>query len=105
MRRRNGRGKVRRGRSVFHELGFSRQEAAKLSAKERLCSQIVRYAKRYSQAELGKILNEPQPRISDLMRGKISKFSLDTLFRYAEKLHMNPEIRLHRPVEEPAAVR
>jgi predicted XRE-type DNA-binding protein len=88
-----------RKRNVFDDLGFSREEASELSAKARLCSEIVRYARqRYSQKELAEILGEPQPRVSDLMRGKISKFSLDTLFKYAEDLDMNPEIRVHRPM-------
>ncbi len=91
---------MHRERNVFDDLGFSREEASELSAKARLCSEIVRYARgHYSQAELVKILGETQPRISDLMRGKISKFSLDKLFAYAENLHMNPEIRVHRPVK------
>lgn len=90
---------MHRDRNVFDDLGFSREESAELSAKARLCSQIVRFAKRYPQAELAKLLNESQPRVSDLMRGKIAKFSLDTLFGYAAALRMEPEIRVHRPVE------
>lgn len=94
---------MREERNVFDDLGFSREESAELSQKTKLCTQIVRYARRYSQAELAKILNESQPRVSDLMRGKIAKFSLDKLFGYAEALHMNPEIKVHRPVEMTAA--
>ena len=90
---------MHKDRNVFDDLGFSREESAELSARARLCSQIVQYAKRYSQAELATLLDEPQPRVSDLMRGKIAKFSLDTLFGYAAALHMNPEIRVHRPVQ------
>lgn len=90
---------MRGERNVFDDLGFSREESAELSKKAKLCSQIVLYAKQYSQADLAKILDESQPRVSDLMRGKISKFSLDTLFGYAEALHMNPEIKVHRPVD------
>jgi len=88
---------VRRKRNVFDDLGFSREEAATLEMKARLHSQIVRYAKHYSQSELTKMLHEPQPRISDLMRGKIAKFSMEALIGYAEALHMRPEIRTHSP--------
>jgi predicted XRE-type DNA-binding protein len=94
MRRR----KVRRERSVFDDLGFSPEEAAALTMKSDLHSKIIRYAKNYSQAELQDMLNEPQPRVSDLLRGKIAKFSLETLVNYADALNMRPEIKTHTPV-------
>ena len=89
---------MRRERNVFDDLGFSREEAAALHMKSMLHSKIVRYAKNYSQGQLQKLLGEPQPRISDLLRGKISKFSLEALVNYAEALNMRPEIRTHQPV-------
>lgn len=91
-------------RNVFDDLGFSPEEAAALQIKSRLHSQIVQYAKRYSQGRLAQMLGEPQPRVSDLMRGKISKFSLETLITYAEVLQMRPEIRIHEPVPKMVAV-
>jgi hypothetical protein len=39
-----------------------------------------------SQAQLAEILDEYQPRISDLLTGKVSKFTLDPLFLYSERL-------------------
>jgi predicted XRE-type DNA-binding protein len=91
---------VRRERNVFDDLGFSPEDAAALHMKSILHSKIVHCAKNYSQNQLQKIFGEPQPRISDLMTGKISKFSLETLVNYAEALHMRPEIRTHQPVAE-----
>jgi len=94
---------VRRERNVFDDLGFSPEDAAALTMKSELHSKIIRYAKRYKQARLQQILGESQPRISDLLRGKISKFSLETLVTYAEALHMRPKIRTHEPVAVIAA--
>lgn len=94
---------MRRARNVFEDLGFSPREAAALVIKARLHSRIVRCAKKYTQAQLQKILNEPQPRVSDLLRGKIAKFSLETLVSYAEALRMRPEIRTHQPATRIAA--
>lgn len=88
----------RHERNVFDDLGFSREEAVALSMKAALHRKIVRHAKHYSQAQLQKMLGEPQPRISDLLRGKISKFSLETLITYADALKMRPEIKTHEPV-------
>jgi len=90
---------VRREPNVFDDLGFSPEEAAALAMKSELQSKIIRYAKRYSQAQLQQMLKEPQqPRVSDLLRGKIAKFSLETLVNYAVALNMRPEIKTHAPV-------
>ncbi|MGB8523853.1 MAG: helix-turn-helix transcriptional regulator [Candidatus Acidiferrales bacterium] len=84
---------MRRKRNVFDDLGFSPEESAALTMKAELHSRIVRCAKNYSQRQLQKILGESQPRVSDLLRGKISKFSLDALVGYAAALDMRPEIK------------
>ncbi len=94
-----------RRRNVFDDLGFSPEESAALEMKSKLHSKIVDYAKRYSQSELAQMLGESQPRVSDLLRGKSSKFSLETLVTYAEVLHMRPEIKIHEPETRLVAVR
>ena len=80
--------------NVFEQIGFSREEAAALKMKSELHSQIIKAIKRkgYTQADLQKRLGESQPRVSDLMTGKISKFSLETLITYAEALGLRPQI-------------
>ena len=90
----------RREENVFEQLGFSREKATTLSMKSALHRKIIRYAKNrnYTQAQLQEILHESQPRVSDLLRGKISKFSLEALVKYAEALDMRPEITIHEPV-------
>jgi predicted XRE-type DNA-binding protein len=93
-----------RQRNAFDDLGFSRAKADVLTIKVDLHSKIVRRAKRYRQSDLQKLLHESQPRISDLMRGKIANFSLDTLVSYARALGMRPEIRTHEPVRAMPAV-
>jgi predicted XRE-type DNA-binding protein len=80
-------------RNVFEELGFSPEQAAALKLKADLHSKVVKSAARYSQKQLQTILDEPQPRVSDLLRGKMSKFSLEMLVIYAEKLGLRTEIR------------
>jgi len=87
---------VRKG-NVFLDLGFPPDEAVALKMKAELHSQIIKMAKRYRQAELQKILDENQPRVSDLLTGKISKFSLETLIGYADALHLRPELTIHDP--------
>jgi len=81
------------GKNLFEDLGFSPEEAAALKLKADLHSKIVKSAARYSQKQLQTILDEPQPRVSDLLRGKMSKFSLEMLVIYAEKLGLRTEIK------------
>lgn len=82
---------------MFEQLGFSRSEAAALRMKARLHAAVVGAARPYSQAQLQEKLCETQPRVSDLLRGKISKFSLETLVDYAHALGLRPEIRTNPP--------
>jgi predicted XRE-type DNA-binding protein len=42
-------------------------------------------------------LHESQPRVGDFVRGKITKFSLETLVEYAERLGMRPQIKTEAP--------
>ena len=81
------------GKNVFEDLGFSPEKAAALKLKADLHSKVVKSAARYSQKQLQTILDEPQPRVSDLLRGKMSKFSLEMLVIYAEKLGLRTEIK------------
>lgn len=47
-----------------------------------------------SQAEAAKRLGVTQPRISDLMRGRIGLFGLDTLFNMAVAAGLRVELRV-----------
>jgi predicted XRE-type DNA-binding protein len=84
-------------RNVFEDLGFSSEETAALRLKTDLHNKIVKCAEQYTQGQLQKIWDESQPRVSDLMRGKMSKFSLETLVIYAEKLGIHTEIKTSAP--------
>jgi predicted XRE-type DNA-binding protein len=86
--------------NLFEDLGFSSEEAAALRLKTDLHTKIVKSASRYSQGQLQKILSESQPRVSDLLRGKMSKFSLETLVIYAERLGLHTEIRTTAPKKQ-----
>jgi len=80
---------------LFEDLGFSPAEAKALKMKADLHTQIVKVASRYSQHELEGVLQTSQPRVSDLLRGKMSKFSLEMLVTYAERLGLDTKIETH----------
>jgi predicted XRE-type DNA-binding protein len=49
---------------------------------------------RLTQAEAAKRLKVTQPRVSDLMRGKISRFSLDTLVNMLAEMGLKVDMRI-----------
>ncbi len=46
-----------------------------------------------SQKELAKLLGATQPRVSDLLNGKIDQFRIDMLVNYAFKLGLDVEFK------------
>jgi predicted XRE-type DNA-binding protein len=42
----------------------------------------------YTQSQLAEILDEHQPSVSNLLRGRISQVSIEKLLRYADRLHL-----------------
>jgi predicted XRE-type DNA-binding protein len=69
--------------NVLDDLGFSPEEATALKFKAELYQAILTVARKYSQKELQVILREPQPRVSELLNGKIANKSVDKLLHYA----------------------
>jgi predicted XRE-type DNA-binding protein len=52
-----------------------------------------------TQAEAAKRLGVTQPRVSDLMRGKLDLFSLDTLVNMVASAGLRVELRVHEDDE------
>ena len=73
---------------LFEDLGFSAEEAAILELKVTLHIEIMKEIKRQklTPRKLEKILDVPQPRVSELMGGKISKMSVEKLTKYLHRL-------------------
>ena len=74
--------KVRRSSgNVFRDLGFSNEEAENLKMRTDLMIRLSKLieARRLTQAQAASLFDVTQPRISDLVRGKIDRFSIDTL--------------------------
>ena len=86
--------------NVFDALGFSASEASALKIKAEILSAILEHvrAKGYTQAQLVDILDEYQPAVSNLLKGRISQVSIEKLLRYADRLHLQTSIAV-RPVE------
>jgi len=69
--------------NVFMDLGFSEIEADHLMIRSRLMLEVEQFVERsnLSQREAAKKLGVTQPRLNDLLQGKIQKFSIDALVK------------------------
>ena len=75
--------------SVWTALSDSPEEAANLRARSDLMMTIATLIQeaKWTQSEAAERCGVSQPRISDLLRGHVSKFSLDALVNIAASLH------------------
>ena len=74
--------------SVWDAIADSPEQAANLRARAELMRQVaaIIHAEKWEQAEAAKRCGVTQPRINDLLRGRVSRFSLDALVNIATSL-------------------
>lgn len=84
--------------NVFTDLGFPPDEAAHLLVRSDLMIQLERILQErgLTQAKAAKLLGVSQPRISDLVRGRIELFSIDTLVEMLARLGVSVTFRTKR---------
>ena len=82
--------------NVFADLGFSPEEATILAMRAELMARIRETIidKGWTQAEAAGRLGIGQSRVSDLVRGKRDKFSLDMLVTLATRAGRHVELAL-----------
>ena len=91
--------KVRRSSgNVFRDLGFPIEEAESLRLRADLMVQIRRLieTRRLTQSAAAKIFGVTQPRVSDLVRGRIDLFSIDTLVDMLARAGVRIGFTIHR---------
>jgi predicted XRE-type DNA-binding protein len=71
--------------NVFIDCGFPPAEAENLRIRAQLMIALTRYIqkRKLTQSGAAQLLEVSQPRISDLVRGKIGLFTIDTLVNMA----------------------
>lgn len=89
---------VTRG-SVFDDLGLSHAEALEAKIKADLWRDLVAHIESLElpQKELAKRLGVHQPDVSNLLTGKLSKFSVETFIKYAVRLGFGFEAKFTKP--------
>ena len=85
---------IRTFANVWDALSDSPEEAANLTMRSDVMSALAGRVRGWgtTQAEAARRLGISQPRLSDLLRGKIAKFSLDTLVTLAVRAGL--EVRI-----------
>ncbi len=83
---------IRGSENVFKDIGVSDAEGALL--RSRIMSGITEIIKErgLTQKQAGKILHLPQSKVSNLMNGKMSVFSLEHLLKLLNALERDVEI-------------
>ena len=87
---------VRGSGNVFADIGFGAEEAENLLLRAQLMSRVSDMARGVSQREAAKKFGVSQPRLNDLMRGKIEKFSLDALVNMLAHAGMRVELKIRK---------
>lgn len=81
---------------ILEDLGFSPQETLEAKVKSDLWRDLLDHIERrgFDQAYLKKTLKIYQPDASNLLRGKISKFSTGKLIQFAVRLNLDVRVQL-----------
>lgn len=88
------------GANLFLELGFSPEEAERLhraskrqindtkQLKEQLMAEVAAWIEQHhlKQAEAAEVLMVSRPRVSDVVNGKMAKFTIDTLVEMLSRI-------------------
>ena len=85
---------IRSSGNVFEDLGFAPEEAEHLRIRSALMATIrkVMEDRGLTQARAAALLGVSQPRVSDLVRGKIDLFSIDALVEMLARAGVRVEL-------------
>ncbi len=92
-------------RGVWEAIENPPADAANMRARAELMNALIECIKKrgWTQAKAAERLGVTQPRISDLKRGKIEQFSVDTLMNMLERAGRRVEMRVRATRETHAA--
>jgi predicted XRE-type DNA-binding protein len=90
---------------VFRDLGFDKKEAQNLLVRASLMNRVEKFvaSNGLSHRMCARRLGIRAPRLSDLLRGKIGKFSIDALVAMLCRVGLRVELRVIREPSRKAA--
>lgn len=82
--------------NVFADLGFDTNDAANLKVRADLMLDLRNYieSQSWTQEQAAAFFGETQPRISNLVNGEISRFSVDKLIKMLGRAGMQVRIEV-----------
>jgi predicted XRE-type DNA-binding protein len=88
--------KIENYASVWDAIADTTEQAANLRARAELMQKIASIVKEnaWTQTEAAKRCGVTQPRMSDLLRGRVSRFSLDALVNIATAIGRRVHVEL-----------
>lgn len=83
-------------KDIWDALESDPAERESLKIKSRLMMDIEKYIKKHgiTQKEAAKKMGVSQPRISDLVRGKVNRFTIDMLVNMLARLGVHVELTM-----------
>ncbi len=86
--------------NIFADLGLAEPEEALAKAELAFAISTILARRRLSQTRAAAVLGIDQPKVSALVRGRLSGFSLERLLRFLQALQQDVEIII-KPVPRP----
>jgi predicted XRE-type DNA-binding protein len=80
--------------SAFHALGLADADELVLRAELMRRIGVIIKQRGLTQTRAGELMGMDQPRVSALLRGRITKFSIDRLLMALSQLGQNVEVRI-----------
>lgn len=79
---------------MYLDVGFPPAEAASLLIRTQLMHTLdtVITERKLTQAQAGRLLGVSQPRVSDVVRGRVERFTIDALVEMLAKADVRLEI-------------
>jgi len=82
--------------NVFADIGFDKAEAANLKIRAELIIALEKHVtrKKLKQREAAELFGISRPAVSDLVTGKVSKFSIDKLVTMLERAGKTVKVKV-----------
>ena len=85
--------------NIFEDIGFPPDEARNLKLRSELMMAVTDLVEErgLTQTQAAELMGTTQPRISDLMRGRISQFTIDSLVNMLTKAGVPVTLEVGEP--------
>lgn len=92
--------------NIFEDLGFPDAQEALAKSKLAIAIYLIIKTRKLTQKQAADIMGTDQPHVSDIIRGKLSRFTIGRLLKFLLALGLDIEIKLkeHRTNQTPPRI-